>query len=73
MAKIVHKMYLHRTKDDNYELEKQAAMLGWANSKDILYVGSEISMDIELTNECDIKTKVLMINGIDVSDKNIYI
>jgi hypothetical protein len=73
VAKIVHKLYLHRDKERNYELAKQAEILGWANSDEVLYSGSEISVDVEITNDSEIKTKVLVINGVDVSDKNIYI
>lgn len=73
MEKIVDTIYLHREKEDNWELEEQAETLGWNNSSEILYIGSEVEMKIEITNEKELKTKVLEINGIDVSDKEIYI
>lgn len=73
MASIIDTIYLHREKEENWELEEQAELLGWGNSRDMVYIGSEIAMKVEITNNNAINTKVLELNGVDVSDKEIYI
>ena len=73
MAKIVDTIYFHREKESNWELEKKARLLGWANSSDMTYIGSEVKMRVEIENTTNVTVKVLEINGVDVSDKEIYL
>jgi hypothetical protein len=73
LDKITKTIYFNRDKEENWDIEKKAKKLGWKNSEDALYVGYEVSMKIEITNEDGFKTKVLKIGNVDVSDKEIYI
>lgn len=73
MKTILCTLYFNREKEDNWDLEEVAESLGWKNSKDIVYVGREINVKVEISNIDHIATKVIEINGVDVSDKNIYI
>lgn len=68
--KIVTDIYFHREKEDNWDLESQAEKLGFKAPHDMVYIGAEVGMKVEIT---DNHTKVLEIEGIDVSDKNIFI
>lgn len=73
MDKITKTIYFNRDKEDNWDIEKKAKKLGWKNSEDALYIGYEVSMKIEVTNKDGLKTKILKIGNVDVSDKEIYI
>lgn len=73
MDKITKTIYFNRDKEENWDIEKKAKKLGWENSEDALYVGYEVGMKVEITNDDGFKTKVLKIGKIDVSDKEIYI
>ena len=64
-------IYFHREKESNWEIEEKAHELGFSKSDDIVYLGYEVGMTV-LVSE-DLKHKVLTIEGIDVSDKEIYI
>lgn len=63
-------IYFHREKEENWDIEEKAHEKGFSNSKDIVYLGYEVEMEA-LVSE-DLKHKILSINGIDVSDKEIY-
>jgi hypothetical protein len=73
MDKITKTIYFNRDKDENIDIEKKAKKLGWSNYEDALYIGYEVSMKVEITNEDGMQTKVIAINGIDVSDKGITV
>lgn len=62
---------LYREKEDNWDLEEQAEELGFSNPRDIVYLGHEVIMEVEVRE--DLAHKVLKINGVDVSDKDITI
>jgi hypothetical protein len=71
MKSFIEKVFIHSNKEDNFELEDRAEDLGFRTAKEFLYIGYEICFETELFE--DGTNKVLKINGIDVSDKNISI
>ena len=72
--KLITEISFHRDKEDNWEIQKEAKRVGFdeADVRDISYLGYEVIMKIEITDATR-DYKVLEINGIDVSDKNITI
>jgi virulence-associated protein VapD len=71
VKKFVEQIYMHRDKEANWDIEARAEKEGFGNSSNIVYLGYEVGMEVEVRE--DLKHKVLKINGIDVSDKNITI
>jgi len=71
MKSFKKKIYFHREKEENWDIEKKGKKLRFEKSEDLVYLGYEIGMKVEIFE--DITTKVLEINGIDVSDKDIFI
>lgn len=71
MKKFINTIYFNRGKEENWDIEEQARNEGFKNSEDTVYLGYEVRMEVEIRE--DLKHKVLKINGIDVSDKNITI
>mgnify|MGYP000854053635 CR=1 FL=1 len=65
------RIYFHRGKEENWELEEKAKELGFRAPEEVAYLGYEIGMDVEVSENG--RHKVLTIQGVDVSDKNIYI
>ena len=65
------KKYLHSDKEDNWSIESKAEKKKFNNTDNLLYLGYEVCFEVEIDEECN--NKVLKINGIDVSDKNISI
>ena len=70
MKSIKQKIYFHREKEDNWDLEEKLEKKKF-NTDNILYLGSEIEVEVELFE--DGTNKVISFEGIDVSDKNIAI
>lgn len=70
MKSIKQKIYFHREKEDNWNLEEKLEKKKF-NTGNILYLGSEITVEVELFE--DGTNKVISFEGIDVSDKNISI
>ena len=68
--KLVEDIYFNRDKEENWEIERKAEEHGLRNSEDMVYLGSNIGMKVEITEK---HIKVLELQGIDVSDKNIFI
>lgn len=71
MKSFVEIIDFHRDKEDNWEIEEKAESLGFKNSEDLLYLGYDVDMKVEIDE--DGNNIVLEINGIDVSDKYITI
>ena len=69
MKSFKTKKWLHSDKEDNWDLERKAEEKGFSNSRQLVYLGYEISFDVEIFEDCS--NKVLKINGIDVSGLNI--
>lgn len=70
MKSIKEKIYFHREKEDNLDLEEKLEKKNFY-TEDILYLGSEIEVKVELFE--DGTNKVLSFQGVDISDKNISI
>lgn len=73
-AKTLHfeeTIYFNREKEDNWGIEAKATELGFKNPEKLVYLGYEIEVRVRI--DSDGKNKVLCINNIDVSDKDIYI
>lgn len=65
------KKYLHGSYEDNWNVISKAEKKGCRDSHDLKYLGSEVCFEVEIDE--DSNNRVLKINGIDVSDKNISI
>lgn len=70
MKSIKEKLYFHRGKEDNWDLETKLEKKKF-NTDNILYLGSEIEVQVEIFE--DGTNRVISFEGIDVSDKNISI
>lgn len=69
---MITKIYFHRTREDNYELNDLLEELGsYENTDKIRGLGYEVEMTIEIDKNCNVK--VLKIGNTDVSDKNISV
>lgn len=71
MKSFKETIYFHRSKDDNYEIVEEAKSLGYNQTHDLLNLGYEVEMEVEIFENG--KLKVLKIAGKDVSDKGISI
>lgn len=71
MKKFKTMVYFHRSKEDNWEICDEAKELGFKNPHDLVYLGYELEMEVEVSE--DLKHKVLKIDGQDVTDKEIYL
>lgn len=65
------KIYLHRDKEENYDLVKKAKKNGIQNADNLLYTGYEIELEVEISK--DGVVNVLKINNTDISDKGVKI
>lgn len=70
MKSIKEKLYFHREKEDNWDLESKLEKKKF-NTDNILYLGSEIEVQVEIFE--DGTNKIISFEGIDISDKNISI
>jgi hypothetical protein len=61
---MIAKIYLHRSKEENWELQEKAKKQG-IKRDDLLYVGYEVEMRVEVTED---KIKVLEINGVKLKE-----
>ncbi|APC83424.1 hypothetical protein [Clostridium botulinum] len=71
MKSFIEKIYFGRDKEENWDIEEKAEHRGFKNSEKLVYLGYEVEMEVEVRE--DLKHKVLKIDGVDVSDKDIYI
>lgn len=71
MKTFIETIYFHREKEDNWEFCDIAEEKGFKNPDDMVWVGSEVEMKVEISESN--KHKVLEINGIDISDKEVFI
>jgi len=69
---MIDKIYFHREKEENWEVVDKAEELGYSDSDSLKTLGYEVGMEIEISKDCKTR-KVLRIEGIDVSDKDIFI
>jgi len=61
---MITKIYLHRDKEENYELQELAAAEG-IKRDDLLFVGYEVEIKIEVT---EAEIKVLEVNGVQIKE-----
>lgn len=71
MKKFIDTIYFHRSKEDNWEIKKKAKEHNFPEINPMLYIGYEVGMEVEISE--DGNCRVLGINGVDVSDKEIYV
>lgn len=71
MKSFKETVYFGREKEENWDIQRKAEKLGFENSRNLVYLGCDVGFEIEVKE--DFKHKVLKIEGIDVSDKEIYI
>jgi len=71
MKSFKETVYFNRGKEENWDIEKKGEKLGFEDSSGLVYLGYEIGMEVEVRE--DLRHKVLTIEGVDVSDKEIYI
>lgn len=71
------KIYLHRDKEDNWDIEADLIENNGVPEKvanQVLYLGYEVGMEIDIyEDDGKLKFRVKSIQGIDISDKDIYI
>jgi hypothetical protein len=71
MKSFIENIYINRDKESNWDLEDKAKELGFKNIDNLIYTGMEVCFETEFFE--DGTNKVLSIDGIDVSEKNISI
>lgn len=71
MKSFTHKIYFHREKESNWELQDIAVDEGYTNVEELAYLGYEVKMEIEVFE--DSTNVVKSINGVDVSHLGICI
>lgn len=64
-------LYPHREKEENWDIRKKFEKIGVNNEYGFKYLATEIKLNVEIFE--DETCKVLKINNIDVSDKEIWI
>lgn len=70
MKSIKEDIYFHREKEDNWDLEEKLEENKF-NTDNIRWLGSEVHIKVELMK--DGTNRVLELEGVDISDKNISI
>lgn len=71
MRSFKETIYFHREKENNWNLVSKAEEMGFESADAFLYTGYELEMKLECRENG--VSKILEINGKDVSDKNIFI
>lgn len=71
MKSFEETIYFHREKEENWDIIEKAEELGFENANDLDYLAYEVGMEVLICE--DGNNKVLTINGVDVSDKEIYV
>ena len=65
-------IYFNREKEENWDIMDKAKRLEFKGDiKNLSYLGYGIEMEVEISEDC--KSKILSVNGVDISDKEIYI
>ena len=72
-SSFIEKIYIHRQKEDNWDIVNKAIELGFNKTiaNDLVYLGYEVEFEVEIFN--DGKNRVLSIDGEDVSDLDMSI
>jgi len=64
-------IYFHREKEDNWEIEEKFTETFSEDGRNMVYLGSEVKMEVEIFK--DKTAKILSVNDVDVSKKEIYL
>ena len=70
------KVYFNRDKEENWDIEEKILKKGFSSdfAHNALYIGYEVEMSVQIMKCGDeMRIKVLKIDKVDVSDKEIYI
>ena len=70
MNSFKKKVYFHREKEENWDIEEEAISRGF-DVENILWLGSDVEMTVEIRE--DGTNKVLSVQGKDVSNLDIFI
>lgn len=70
MESFKKKVYFHREKEENWDIEEESIYRGF-DAENILWLGSEVEMTVEIRE--DGTNKVLSVQGKDVSNLDIFI
>lgn len=70
MKSFKKKVYFHREKEENWDIEKESISRGF-DAENILRLGSDVEMTVEIRE--DGTNKVLSVQGKDVSNLDIFI
>ena len=70
MNSFKKKIYFHREKEENWDIEEESMLRGF-NAENILWLGSDVEMTVEIRE--DGTNKVLSVQGKDVSNLDIFI
>ena len=69
MKSFKKKVYFHREKEENWDIEEESISRGF-DAENILRLGSDVEMTVEIREETN---KVLSVQGKDVSNLDIFI
>lgn len=70
MESFKKKIYFHRDKEENWDIEEESISRGF-DAENILRLGSDVEMTVEIRE--DGTNKVLSVQGKDVSNLDIFI
>lgn len=70
MKSFKKKVYFHREKEENWDIEGESISRGF-DAENILWLGSDVEMTVEIRE--DGTNKVLSVQGKDVSNLDIFI
>lgn len=70
MKSFKKKVYFHREKEENWDIEEESISRGF-DTENILWLGSDVEMIVEIRE--DGTNKVLSVQGKDVSNLDIFI
>lgn len=70
MKSFKKKVYFHREKEENWDIEEESISRGF-DTENILWLGSDVEMTVEIRE--DRTNKVLSVQGKDVSNLDIFI
>lgn len=61
----------YRSREDNWDIQDTAEEVGFKNVGDLRYLGEELSIRVIVSE--NMEHKIIEVNGVDVSDKEIYL
>lgn len=70
MKSFKKKVYFHREKEENWDIEEESISRGF-DAENILWLGSDVEMAVEIRE--DGTNRILSVQGKDVSNLDIFI